>query len=88
MTTLQSVSVAQALRRVNDLPYSNVRHNPTKGQHVVEVDLTATLLAEVVSHATVLDSSRGQVLLLPQPPESIDLRVVKEEERSKLHNKG
>lgn len=88
MTTLQSVSVAQALGRVHDLPHSNVRHNPAKGQHIVEVDLTATLLAEVVGHATVLDSPRGQVLLLPQPPESVDLRVVKEEERSELRDKG
>jgi hypothetical protein len=75
----RSVGVAQALGDVHNLADSDVLGQATHGQDVVEADFAAALLTNVVCWAIVL-SQAGLVLLLPLPPEAVDLRVVKEEQ--------
>jgi len=73
---LQSIGVAQAFRHINDVPNSDVRHEAAKGQHVIEADLACARLIKVAGYSIVLGSPHGRILLLPQPPEPVYLRMV------------
>lgn len=75
------VGVAQGtLSGIHNISNSQILVNTTHHQDIVQADFVLLGLVDVLVKSIVLSESGG-VLLLPQPPETIDLRVVQEEKR-------
>jgi hypothetical protein len=79
--SLYLVSVAQGtFSGVHDISNGKVLVDTAHHQDVVQADLVLLSLINVLVKTVILSKS-GRVLLLPQPPETINLSMVQEEER-------